>query len=295
MVPSYGINLNGLQGRDAIKLLLLLTIFGLVHELGHATALMRYGGSQVSIGWGLYITYPVFYTDLSECWRLKRRERAMVDIGGIYFHGIVCVALALIASVSYQPLLVYCFYGVSIQIATSLNPFLRMDAYWLVADIFGIADMRQYMVTAIANNIYWILGKPERLSPAHAPASLDRRSATFLWCYSILTVGFFLVLYMALLYQMIFNLIPAYPGNLLGLVKIASSPPVDWVTFANRLFGLIFRTLAVAGFGFMLWRAARRLVILIRSMTRSTENLSLLEKLLWVLLRPRQSPVSPKP
>src|SRR5262249_40650548 len=157
-------------------------------------------GKHISIGWGLYITFPVFYTDISEAWRLPKKQRAIVDVGGIYFHGIICVILAIIASVSYQPLLVYCFYGVSFQIATSLNPFLRMDDYWLVADMFGIADLRRYVATAIASNIYRILRSPGRLPQGIRPVSLGPRSTTLLLCYSVLAVGFFLFLYLILFY-----------------------------------------------------------------------------------------------
>jgi len=57
----------------------------LLHELGHATAAYHYGCRQVEIGFGWYLFFGVFYAELSEIWRLTRKQRAVVDGGGMYF------------------------------------------------------------------------------------------------------------------------------------------------------------------------------------------------------------------
>src|SRR5688500_12225333 len=56
-------------------LVLVMLGAGVFHELGHAAAL-RYGGGKVrGIGVGLYIVYPVFYTDVTDSYRLGRWAR----------------------------------------------------------------------------------------------------------------------------------------------------------------------------------------------------------------------------
>ena len=83
------------QAFDRPGLLLLIT--GLVvlsagfHELGHAAA-CRYGGATPGgIGVGLYLVWPAFYTDVTDAYRLPRRDRLRVDLGGLYFNALVAV------------------------------------------------------------------------------------------------------------------------------------------------------------------------------------------------------------
>ena len=42
-------------------------------------------------GLGLYIVWPAFYTDVTDSYRLPRRDRLRVDLGGLYFNAIVAV------------------------------------------------------------------------------------------------------------------------------------------------------------------------------------------------------------
>ncbi len=44
------------------------------HELGHASACRHYGVSHGGVGVGLYLSFPVFYTDVTDTWRLKENN-----------------------------------------------------------------------------------------------------------------------------------------------------------------------------------------------------------------------------
>ena len=77
---------------------LLLLVFALAvasagfHELGHAAA-CRYGGATPGgMGMGLYLVWPAFYTDVTDTYRLPKRDRLRVDLGGLYFNAVVAVA-----------------------------------------------------------------------------------------------------------------------------------------------------------------------------------------------------------
>ena len=59
-------SIAGFTGADAVRLGLLSSLGALVHELGHATASVRYGCRKIEIGWGLYWYMTVLYTDRSE-------------------------------------------------------------------------------------------------------------------------------------------------------------------------------------------------------------------------------------
>ncbi|HVD51749.1 MAG TPA: hypothetical protein VNB51_06885, partial [Candidatus Udaeobacter sp.] len=56
------------------------------HEIGHGAGL-RYGGGTVrAMGAGLYLVYPVFYTDITDAYRLGRGGKLRTSLGGFYFN-----------------------------------------------------------------------------------------------------------------------------------------------------------------------------------------------------------------
>jgi len=137
-------------------LFLLCNYAGLfLHELGHAAACTRCGVKHGPIGFGIYLVFPAFYADVSDAWRLPNRKRMIIDAGGVY----VTLILAWIA------LMVYLTTGSAVaEILTavygltaffSLNPFLRMDGYWLVSDALGIPNL----MTANREVTEWGLSK----------------------------------------------------------------------------------------------------------------------------------------
>ena len=83
-----------LTAREFAILYLAVFLSGLWHELGHATACTRFGCPHGDIGFGLYFIFPAFYSDVTKAWRLQARERAIVDLGGIYFQSLVVIGAA---------------------------------------------------------------------------------------------------------------------------------------------------------------------------------------------------------
>lgn len=79
-----------------LGVLLLLLLSSFVHEIGHASACRHFGVKHGGIGFGLYLTFPVFYTDVSEIWKLKRTERIVVNMAGVYFQLILLIPFFLI-------------------------------------------------------------------------------------------------------------------------------------------------------------------------------------------------------
>jgi putative peptide zinc metalloprotease protein len=126
---------------------LLLLIFCLsvasagFHELGHAAA-CRYGGATPGgMGAGIYLVWPAFYTDVTDAYRLPRRDRLRVDLGGLYFNAIVSVLTmgawllwrvdALLLLIALQLLMM----------VKNLSPVIRSDGYHILADATGVPDL----------------------------------------------------------------------------------------------------------------------------------------------------------
>jgi putative peptide zinc metalloprotease protein len=127
--------------------LLALVILGLVvvatafHEIGHATA-ARYGGAKPGVmGAGLYVVWPVFYTDVTDAYRLNRRGRLRTDLGGVYFNVLFVLATtAAYFATRFEPLLLVVVVQ-HFQILQQLLPLIRLDGYYILSDLTGVPDL----------------------------------------------------------------------------------------------------------------------------------------------------------
>jgi putative peptide zinc metalloprotease protein len=145
VVIERGVASATAQAFERPGLLLLITALVVLsagfHELGHAAA-CRYGGATPGgMGVGLYIVWPAFYTDVTDAYRLPRRGRLRVDLGGLYFNSIVAVATmgawlftgidALLLVVALQV----------VEMVKQLSPVIRADGYHILADLTGVPDL----------------------------------------------------------------------------------------------------------------------------------------------------------
>jgi putative peptide zinc metalloprotease protein len=111
-------------------------------SFGHAAALRYGGGTPRSIGAGLYLLYPAFFTDVTDGYRLGRWARVRTDLGGIYFHLIFASGLVAAYAANRQPLLPFAVLLIQMEVVRQFLPFVRLDGYWLLADLVGIASSR---------------------------------------------------------------------------------------------------------------------------------------------------------
>ena len=127
--------------------LLLLMVLGLslasmlFHECGHAAA-CRYGGARPGvIGVGFYVVWPAFFTNVTDAYRLGRAGRIRTDLGGVYFNAVFVLPLvAAYLATGYLPLLAAVFL-IHMEIVQQLMPSLRLDGYFILADLIGVPDL----------------------------------------------------------------------------------------------------------------------------------------------------------
>ncbi|MBT9501527.1 MAG: hypothetical protein IV092_09790 [Burkholderiaceae bacterium] len=103
---------------------------GLLHELGHAAACRRHTGSVGAIGFGIFMTTPVLYCDVSDIHLLPRRAKAMVGLAGGDIGVMKVFWLSLVA------------------IAFNLVPFYRNDGFWVLNDLAGTDDLLKQSLAA---------------------------------------------------------------------------------------------------------------------------------------------------
>lgn len=123
------------------------------HECGHSAA-CRYGGvAPGDMGCGLYLAWPVFYTDVTNSYRLGRPGRLRTDLGGVYFNGLFLIVLvSFYAATGYAPLLIAVL-AVNTEVVQQLLPTMRFDGYYIAADIAGIPDLFKYIGPILARTV----------------------------------------------------------------------------------------------------------------------------------------------
>jgi putative peptide zinc metalloprotease protein len=119
----------------------LAVLAAMFHEIGHATA-CRYGGAEPGVvGAGVYFIWPVFYTRVTDSYRLDRRGRLRTDLGGIYFNLVFLVVLGEVYFLTgFEPLLAASAIQF-LQILFQLLPLLRFDGYYILSDLTGVPDL----------------------------------------------------------------------------------------------------------------------------------------------------------
>ncbi|MFW5804065.1 MAG: hypothetical protein ACOCWG_02420 [bacterium] len=138
--------INGLKSAISPMFIIYIFLFGFwtfIHEFGHASACQKYGVEPGGIGFGFYLFSPVLYSDVSQAWRLPRKERIIVNIAGIYFE-LIAASFFIIIYLIFQIelfLIVPCF--LFINTLYNLNPLIKYDGYWILSDAIQIPNLHK--------------------------------------------------------------------------------------------------------------------------------------------------------
>jgi putative peptide zinc metalloprotease protein len=124
-----------------LGLLGLVVLSAAFHEIGHAAG-CAYGGARPGrMGCGLYLAWPAFYTDVTDAYRLGRGARLRTDLGGVYFNVVFILALGAAYAATGAEWLLLVAVVQHFEIAHQLLPVVRLDGYYIVADLTGVPDL----------------------------------------------------------------------------------------------------------------------------------------------------------
>ena len=131
------------------------------HEIGHATAATYFGAKSGGIGGGFFLFRPVYYTDVTDIWRLKKRQRIIVNLSGMYFEWVFCAILLMISLMFGNYTLLVIALTVSITTLFNLLPFIRADGFWVLSDLINKPNLLQHAGRKIVDVFKWLfLRKP---------------------------------------------------------------------------------------------------------------------------------------
>ncbi len=165
-------------------LALLFLASGLFHECGHIAACRYFRCAHGGIGIGLYLVFPVWYADVTHAWRLKRRQRAVVDLGGVYFQAIFLIAVDVYALASGDPVAFKLAWLITFAMLLTLNPVFKFDGYWLLSDLSGLHNLHRQVRQSISTSIARAMRKQM--------ASRPPLQATILHAYLLSSACYFL-------------------------------------------------------------------------------------------------------
>jgi putative peptide zinc metalloprotease protein len=253
LLHEQHVDFNRLDAASVLLILLLSTLATICHEFGHASAAAHYGCRRMSIGWGLYIVYTVFWTNVSEAWKLPRRQRAMIDIGGVYFESIFMLLLLALYMKTGNLVFLFAFVFMDLSLLTTLNPFLRMDGYWLFSDLFGIVNLRKQQTEWMGEVASKLFGSGTYVKRS----SLSRRAKWALGIYSVAGVVFLIYLVTVILQFVVLNVAGQYPALLQEYWRDAASG-MSALQLLAGFVEIFWRTLMLGGAGFLLVLLATR-------------------------------------
>ena len=140
-------HLFSLQGMAVFGVSLVIAKF--IHELGHAFMAKRAGCRVQSMGVAFIVLFPLFYTDVSDAWKLKnRRARLLIGAGGILAEVLLAVfALLAWTLLPDGPLRTAAFMLSSATwittLVVNLNPLMRFDGYFLLSDFWRVENLQE--------------------------------------------------------------------------------------------------------------------------------------------------------
>ncbi|HEX2054310.1 MAG TPA: hypothetical protein VHJ78_11375 [Actinomycetota bacterium] len=164
------------------------------HEFGHATACKYSGATPGKIGFGIYIIWPAFFTDVTEVYSLGKAGKVRTDLGGVYFNAIFSLAIGGVYFLTgFEPILTLILLQ-HLLIVYNFIPFLRLDGYFVMADSTGVPDLFGRIKPALSSLI------PNRETPRKVSELKPRvRTVVTIWVLLVIPVliGMFTMMVMS--------------------------------------------------------------------------------------------------
>ena len=119
-----------------------------LHELGHAYTATRWGVRVNTMGVAFMLMMPILYTDVTDAWRLRsRRARLQIAAAGMTVElALAGIATFLWAFLPDGPARSVAFVVATtswiLSLAVNLNPFMRFDGYYLLADAWRMENLQ---------------------------------------------------------------------------------------------------------------------------------------------------------
>lgn len=125
-------------------------VLKVVHETAHGATCRRYGGKVPDAGLAMILLMPIAYVNVTSSWRFPSRwQRLHVTLAGVaaelFIAGLALIAWHWFDSIPLQQAAADVVMLASISsLLFNLNPLLKFDGYFALADVTGIDNLYTY-------------------------------------------------------------------------------------------------------------------------------------------------------
>jgi len=230
---------NHVNAYTIIGLLLFVVASSFFHEIGHASACKYFGIKHGGIGFGLYLNFPVLYTDVTEIWKLKRQQRCIVNIAGVYFQMFWQSALLIIFFATENDIIRYMILTMTFGFLMTLNPFFKFDGYWIVSDLLGVPNLKK-RATELLSYLYHLISRKPTMKKTYLLKIGSLEKYCFL-IYSLLVNIFMGYYFFYIIPKFIYKFVEIIPKEINALIFYLSNnrtPPLSllWNLFTEFIF-----------------------------------------------------------
>ena len=246
-----GVSIYGVAG-----LMVFMCASSMLHELGHAAACKRMGVAHGGIGFGMYLTFPVFYTDVSRVWCLPRRKRLVVNLAGVYFQCFILAGLLVwyYAGGASDDVARYLILTMNLGFVLTLNPFFRFDGYWIASDALGVPNLRARSRELIGWAWRRLRHKPEGTRPYLLGLSGGAKWLMGVYAVAVNAfMGFYFFYALPMFLWSFAQSFPAEAERLIIYLGNGMTPPF------SLLRNIVMQLLFLAMRGYMIWGLSRPL------------------------------------
>jgi putative peptide zinc metalloprotease protein len=179
------------------SLVILAMNYGLtfLHELAHATVLVRYGRRVKSAGFMIYFGSPSFFVDASDGLMLDRNQRILQSFAGPYAELIVAGGVSLIAWLLPDAPVSGLLYRFALLnyfvIFLNLVPLLELDGYWILSDAIQVPQLRPRSLQFIRFELWRKLRRREGFTKQEVGLGLYGTLGVAFTIFALVTSAFF--------------------------------------------------------------------------------------------------------
>jgi len=217
---------------------LILVFTNVIHEIGHGLVAKHYGCSVRQMGMALIFMLPVCYCDTTDAWRLKdSRRRLLINAGGMATEALLALLAGFLWLIFPEGIFkTFAFFVAITSLGTTLfinlNPFLKFDGYYLLADFLKIDNFQEKSFSTMRWQLRsWVLGYQSTM-----PHRVSRSQKRVMCVYAAATW-----LYRFFLYQIIALMVYQFWFKALGIVLMSGvvctmlvQPVVKELVFYSR-------------------------------------------------------------
>lgn len=138
--------LDSLSWAGLAKYFAAIILLKIVHEFSHALAAVHFNCRVRAFGVSFIVFYPRLFTDTTDSWRLPRRQRLLIDAGGLIgellLGGIAALLWCYLPPGAFKSTMFYIFAVSSLStILMNGNPLIRYDGYYILCDLLNAENL----------------------------------------------------------------------------------------------------------------------------------------------------------